>query len=162
MIFENIRAISAVATQIALENVGVSHYALRVISRIVDSMVDMDEKQLIIDKIYNKLCNQPNSDYNQLWLQNMTYTKDKASGNACPYRVRLCKVVMGEHIELWNNSWLKDNLIEDLPMSSIVNAETLNKVTPVITFRETRAYYDSTIDDDFDFDFDIDFDDSIE
>jgi hypothetical protein len=45
-------------------------------------------------------------------------------------------------------------------MSSIVNAETLSKVTPVITFRETRAYYDSTIDDDFDFD--IDFDDSIE
>jgi hypothetical protein len=139
-ILENMRAISAIATQIALENVSVSHYALRVISRVVDSLEDMKEKQLIIGKVYNKLCNQPNSDYNQLWLQNMTYTRDKVAKKECPYSVRLCKLVMGEHVDLWNNSWLKDDLIKSMPVSSIVNSETLGKVTPVITFRETRAY----------------------
>jgi hypothetical protein len=141
-IAENIRTITAVATQIALENVSVSHYALRVISRVVDSLEDMNEKQLIIGKVYNKLCNQPNSDYNQLWLQNMTYTRDKVAKNECPYSVRLCKLVMGERVDLWNNSWLKDDLVKSMPVSSIVNSETLGKVTPVITFRETRAYYD--------------------
>jgi hypothetical protein len=141
-ILENMRAISAIATQIALENVSVSHYALRVISRVVDSLEDMKEKQLIIGKVYNKLCNQPNSDYNQLWLQNMTYTRDKVAKKECPYSVRLCKLVMGEHVDLWNNSWLKDDLIKSMPVSSIVNSETLGKVTPVITFRETRAYND--------------------
>ncbi|MDD7304186.1 MAG: hypothetical protein PUG76_06640 [Prevotellaceae bacterium] len=57
---------SAICTQIALENVGCSHYALRVISRMIDSLKDMKEKQSIIDLVYHKLSNQPNSDYNQL------------------------------------------------------------------------------------------------
>lgn len=43
-IVEIIRAIAAVGTQIAIENVSVVHYVLRVISRIVDSMKDNKEK----------------------------------------------------------------------------------------------------------------------
>ena len=139
-ITENICAITAIATQIALENVTVSHYALRIISRVVDSIKDVHEKRDIINKVYNKLCNQPNSDYNQLWLQNITYTQDKKSKKS-PYSMRLCKLVMGNSEEpLWNNDWLKSNLTSELPYDSIVNKETLKKVTPVIVFRETRAY----------------------
>lgn len=40
----SIRAMSAICTQIALENVGCSHYALRVISHMIDSLKDMREK----------------------------------------------------------------------------------------------------------------------
>ena len=139
-IYENIRAITAVATQIALDNVSVSHYALRIISRVVDSMKDMKEKRDIIDKVYQKLCNQPNSEYNQLWLQNITYTQDKKRKKS-PYTMRLCKLVMGDSNEpLWNNDWLQPDLTHDLPVASVVNQETLSKVTPVITFRETRRY----------------------
>jgi hypothetical protein len=52
---------------------------------------------------------------------------------------------MGENVDLWNNSWLKETLYKDSPFASIVNGETLSKVTPVITFRETRAYNDFCI-----------------
>ena len=139
-IYENIRAITAVATQIALENVSACHYALRIISRVVDSMSDMKEKRDIINNVYNKLCHQPNSEYNQLWLQNITYTQDKKRKKS-PYTMRLCKLVMGDTTEpLWNNDWLKQEYIKDLPYQSIVNKETLKKVTPVIVFRETRLY----------------------
>lgn len=131
---------SAICTQIAMENVGCSHYALRVISRMIDSLKDMDEKRSIIDLVYHKLCNQPNSDYNQLWLQNMTYTQDKKNGTS-PYSLRLCKLVMGNLDELlWNNEWIKAEFIQNMPIASIVDKETLKKVTPVITFRETRVY----------------------
>ncbi|MBR6979831.1 MAG: RNA-directed DNA polymerase [Prevotella sp.] len=136
----SVRAMSAVATQIALDNVTVSHYALRVISRMVDSLKDMKEKRDIIDKVYTKLCKQHNSDYNQLWLQNITYTQDKKRKKS-PYTIRLCKLVMGNmDAPLWNNSWMKPELVENIPYDSIVNKETLKKVTPVIVFRETRAY----------------------
>ena len=149
-IVENVRAITAVATQIALENISVSHYALRVISRVVDSLTDMKEKQDIISKVYGKLCKQPNSDYNQLWLQNITYSWDKNSKKS-PYTLRLCKLVMGNVEEsLWNNDWLAPELTEKLPLDSIVNKETLKNVTPVITFRETRMYMElPEVDDDF-------------
>ena len=136
----SVRALSAVCTQIALENVGCSHYALRIISRMIDSLKDMDEKRSIIDLVYHKLCNQPNSSYNQLWLQNMTYTQDKKQGTS-PYTLRLCQLVAGKTVEpLWNNDWLKAELTTNIPYESIVDGEILKKVTPVITFRETRRY----------------------
>lgn len=136
---------SAVCVQIALENVGCCHYALRVLSRMVDSLEDEQEKWDIIDQVYAKLCNQPNSDYNQLWLQNITYQKDKKKGTS-PYNIRLCKVVMGENVELWNNSWLKKDLIKNYKQTSVVCNEVLKKVTPIITFRETRAYLETAED----------------
>lgn len=135
----SVRAMSAICAQIALENVSCCHYALRVLSRMVDSLKDEAEKWDIIDKVYAKLCKQPNSDYNQLWLQNITYQKDKMRGTS-PYTIRLCKAVMGEPVEMWNNQWLKPALVKDIPSDSIVDRETLKKVTPVIVFRETRAY----------------------
>lgn len=135
----SVRAMSAICAQIALENVGCCHYALRVLSRMANSLEDEQEKWDIIDKVYAKLCNQPNSDYNQLWLQNITYQKDKKIGTSS-YNIRLCKVVMGEDVELWNNKWLKKEQATSLPYDSVVDSETLKKVTPVITFRETRVY----------------------
>ena len=141
----SVRAMSAVCVQIALENVGCSHYALRVLSRMVDSLKEEQEKRDIIDKVYTKLCNQPNSDYNQLWLQNITYQNDKKKG-VSPYNIRLCKVVMGENVELWNNSWLKKDLTKNYKQTSVVCNEVLKKVTLIITFRETRAYLETTED----------------
>lgn len=136
----SVRAMSAVCTQIALENVGCCHYALRVLSRMVDSLKDENEKSAIISLVYSKLCNQPNSDYNQLWLQNITYQQDKKNGIS-PYNMRLCRVVAGDKsVELWNNKWVKPELLSNLHVNRIVNAKTLKKVTPVITFRERRAY----------------------
>lgn len=55
--------------------------------------------------------------------------------------MRLCQLVSGDNGEpLWNNDWIKPDLVQNLPYDSIVNQETLKKVTPVIMFRETRAY----------------------
>ena len=135
-----VRVMSAVCTQIALENVGCCHYALRVLSRMVDSLKDEKEKSAIINLVYSKLCNQPNSDYNQLWLQNITYQQDNKNDTS-PYKMKLCRVVAGDKdVELWNNEWVMSKLLSNLHTNKIVNTETLKKVTPVITFRETRIY----------------------
>ena len=136
----SIRAMSAICTQIALENVGCCHYALRILSRMVDSLKDEKEKSAIINLVYSKLCNQPNSDYNQLWLQNITYQQDKKKDSS-PYKMRLCRVVAGDKdVELWNNKWIKPILLLGLHVNGIVDTETLKKITPVITFKETRRY----------------------
>lgn len=138
----SIRAMSAICIQIALENVGCCHYALRILSRMVDSLKDEKEKSAIINLVYSKLCNQPNSDYNQLWLQNITYQQDKKNGKS-PYKMCLCRVVAGDkNVELWNNEWIKQNFVKPLTLTYICDAERLKKVTSVITFRETTAYYE--------------------
>lgn len=136
----SIRAMSAICAQIAFENVNCCHYALRVLSRMVDSMKDKNEKSTIVNLVYSKLCKRPNSDYDQLWLQNMTYQRDKKLESS-PYSLRLCQLVAGKDIEpLWNNGWLKPNMYSALHYDNVVDTETLKMVTPVITFRERRAY----------------------
>ena len=140
-IVENIRAIAAIGTQIAIENVSVVHYVLRVISRIVNSIEDNQEKWDILDKVTSKLCSRPNSAYDQIWLQNISYQKDYKE-KTCPYNVPLCKFVMGEEEPIWNNAWLKAELTKSLPLNTICDANRLKDLSPVITFRETRTYYE--------------------
>lgn len=141
-----VEAMCAITAQIALENVDACHYALKVASRLIDSLKDEKLKQKIRNKLFARMIGRPNSTYTELWLQNMTYQADKKS-RKCPYTARLCKVVMGDKHDLWNNSWLKPCLTKGFDQSSIVNQETLAKVTPIITFRERRQYESLTIDD---------------
>lgn len=110
------------------------------LQNVKDSLKDEKEKSTIINLVYSKLCNQPNSDYNQLWFQNITYLQDKENG-ASPYKMRLCRVVAWDkNVKLWNNEWVKPKLLAGLHIDEVVNPETLKKVTPVITFRETRIH----------------------
>ena len=134
-----VRAMAAICLQIALENVGSSHYALRVISRMVDSLEQPDEQSYIIDKVRARLISQPNSTYTQLWLQNMTYSHDLEQGTT-PYDVRLCRIAAGEDIDLWDNTWLSPAIRDHVATDSIVDRDLLADLTSIITFRETRAY----------------------
>jgi hypothetical protein len=60
--------------------------------------------------------------------------------------LRLCKLVMGNIDEpLWNNGLIKAEFVLNMPNESIVDKGSLKKVTSVITFRETRAYYEHSI-----------------
>jgi hypothetical protein len=135
----------AIATQIALENVAVTHYALRTISLLTSGKHSLKLRSEIIPKVKNKLISIPNSTYSQLWLQNMTYKYDKEKAQS-PYDARLCKVVMGKNIDLWNNNWLKKELTKGFPQKSAVNKKRLDELTPVITFREKFLYNEIEID----------------
>ncbi|MBR5831034.1 MAG: RNA-directed DNA polymerase [Bacteroidales bacterium] len=146
-IYENIHAISAVALQIAVENNSVTHYVLRIISRLVASLKEQTDRWAIVDKVYKRLCDRPNSKYDQLWLQNITYQRDLLSGES-PYDLPLCRLVMGEDVDIWNNDWLKPELRTNIPLDTICNKEILETAAPIITFRETREYDDFLNDND--------------
>ena len=140
IILENIRAMSAICVQIAIENINVAHYALRIASRMIASIDNNAERWDIVDKMCARLRKLHNNVYLQLWLQNITYRRDKQAGR-CPYDARLCRVVMGDNTApLWNNTWLRPELTKGFPQTSVVNKKTLSKCDFVITFRETRAY----------------------
>ena len=139
---ENIAPMCAVAVQIAAENVNISHYALCIVSQLI-SKLKTKERREILDKIVNKLINRPNSKYDQLWLQNITYADDcKRKKPPYEYDFPLCQLVANEDVELWNNSWLKPELTDGFPYKSIVNEEKRDEATATstITFREIRHY----------------------
>jgi hypothetical protein len=139
-IWESIRPMVAIATQIALENITAAHYALRVVSRLVDTLDNSDpEKMDIIRKVCDRLCNQHNTPYLEVWLQNITYTTDKIK-NESRYSQDLCRLVMGEDVSLWNLTWLSPTLCEKFPYDQICNATSLKNVTPVIKIKQKWQY----------------------
>jgi hypothetical protein len=77
----------------------------------------------------------------------MTYQNDKENNRCDRYDIRLCQLVMGnDKVTLWDNRWLKPKYQKDFPGESVVDAEALQKITSVITFRERRLYDEMTYD----------------
>ena len=141
LLWENISAMVAIAVEIAANNVSAAHYALKVASQMLADMksTDMQKKREIIHQIYQKLRHQPNSAFLQVWLQNITHTTDDWS-SAEIYDMPLCKLVAKQSVDLWNNSWLKEDIADKLPIDTIVNRKVLAKTGQVITFKEKRQY----------------------
>ena len=55
-------------------------------------------------------------------------------------RIPLCQLVDGKKVELWDHSWLLDELTDGFPYASIVVESKLPTVPSTITFREIRGY----------------------
>lgn len=138
VIREKILPMIATLSQIALDNVSVAHYALRIISILLDTVKDIDEKNIIISMVYHKLRNSPNSAYTQLWLQTLTHATGINAIN--DYDVPLCNVVKTPIASLWNIEWVDQNIAASFPADQVFNKNKFETAGQIITFREHRAY----------------------
>lgn len=141
VIREKILPMIATLSQIALDNVSVAHYALRVISILLNTVKDIEEKNVIIGMVYRKLRNSPNSAYTQLWLQTLTHATGIKEIN--DYDVPLCNVVKTPIAPLWNIEWVDQKITASFPAYQVFNRKKLEKTGQIITFREHRAYTES-------------------
>lgn len=139
-ILERIRPMVAIVTQIAIENVSAAHYALQVISRLLDTLDKDDiERSVIINMVYKKLRDQHNTNYLEVWLQNLTLGLKKEN-DKYEYSHPLCHIVSGEQVELWNNNWLCQSFIQEFPYNKICTKEKLDQVAPVIIIKKRIPY----------------------
>lgn len=158
-IIEDIMAMSAIAAQIAAENLNSAHYALKVISQMLSTISDEQvengeqaSKDEIVTKVLNRLGSMQNSDYLKIWLQNLAvkaeykgdYSFADEKGN------RLCHLVSGSDANLWDNSFLVPEYLEGFKASAVVDASVLHNDTPVMQFKHRFSYDDSTPDEEDD------------
>lgn len=155
-IIEDIMAMSAIAAQIAAENLNSAHYALKVISQMLstisDEQVEKGEqasKDEIVTKVLNRLGSMQNSDYLKIWLQNLAvkaeykgdYSFADEKGN------RLCHLVSGSDANLWDNSFLVPEYLEGFKASAVVDASVLHNDTPVMQFKHRFSYDTDAVDE---------------
>lgn len=163
-IIEDIMAMSAIAAQIAAENLNSAHYALKVISQMLSTISDEQvengeqaSKDEIVAKVLNRLGSMQNSDYLKIWLQNLAvkaeykgdYSFADGKGNG------LCHLVCGSDANLWNNSFLVPEYLEGFSAAAVVDASVLHNDAPVMQFKH-RFSYDADAVDEIDEDKDID------
>ena len=158
-IIEDIMAMSAIAAQIAAENLNSAHYALKIISQMLSTISTEQvengkqaSKDEIVTKVLNRLGSMQNSDYLKIWLQNLAvkaeykgdYSFADEKGN------RLCHLVSGSDANLWDNSFLVPEYLEGFKASAVVDASVLHNDTPVMQFKHRFSYDDSTPDEEDD------------
>ena len=158
-IIEDIMAMSAIAAQIAAENLNSAHYALKVISQMLSTISDEQvengeqaSKDEIVTKVLNRLGSMQNSDYLKIWLQNLAvkaeykgdYSFADGKGNG------LCHLVCGADANLWNNSFLEPEYLEGFSAAAVVDASVLHNDAPVMQFKHRFSYDDSTPDEEDD------------
>ncbi|EJX08899.1 hypothetical protein EVA_02992 [gut metagenome] len=142
----SIRAMVAIATQIALENVSIAQYTQPLMKQLINCLGDkqLEEQCEMYSLVYEKLHTLHNADYLLIWLQNLTYTLDAATGNTTRYESPLCKLVMNEMSDpVWDCSWLLPELSEELPYDKIVNRKVLKAMTKVVHITQPTNYNDA-------------------
>ena len=111
-----------------------------IISKILKN-TEENMKLSISDKIYQRLMETSNSEFAQIWLQRML--KNRIS--KYNFEEVLCKLVKGEKVKIWDNSWFNGNnifkkLIEPMP---IFDKKVFDKMDEVIKDREVNTFIHS-------------------
>lgn len=155
-IIEDIMAMSAIAAQIAAENLNSAHYALKIISQMLSAIsaeqVEKGEqasKDEIVTKVLNRLGSMQNSDYLKIWLQNLAvkaeykgdYSFADGKGNG------LCHLVCGADANLWNNSFLAPAYLEGFDATAVVDDAVLHNDIPVMQFKHRFSYDADAVDE---------------
>ncbi len=156
IIREDIMAMSAIAAQIAAENLSSAHYALKVISQMLSTIRyaqvangKQAPKDEIVTKVLHRLGSMQNSDYLKIWLQNLAIKAEYKgeSSFAGEESNGLCHLVCGSDANLWDNSFLAPEYLEGFNAAAVVNAAVLHNDTLVMQIKQRFSYDADAVDE---------------
>ena len=97
----------------------------------------MDTKNRISKRIYERLMGTANSEFAQIWLQRML----KNRLEDFDFEEKLCKLVKGDKVEIWDKTWLKNKKFTKLMDTiTIFNKEIFEKMDEVIEDKEVNLF----------------------
>lgn len=132
----NWKVLVAILISIAKDNPRTYGIVAAIISLFVDRMVP-EERLDIIQSVYDKVSQWPNSSLLLIWLQRITLKIDKNF----KYEERLCKVVSGENEGIWNNDWLEPSLLAGFSDDIIISREVINEMKVTIDKQAVSPFY---------------------
>ena len=130
------KVLVAILISIAKDNPRTYGIVAAIISLFVDRMVP-EERLDIIQSVYDKVSQWPNSSLLLIWLQRITLKIDKNF----KYEERLCKVVSGENEGIWNNDWLEPSLLAGFSDDIIISREVINEMKVTIDKQAVSPFY---------------------
>ena len=132
---ENMRVLISVTVEIMMTSPRVFNVGTALISVFL-SKID-DGKAEIIKDVYNKLKRLPNTGELEIWLQRITYHLNEVE---IRYEEPLTQVVLGNEVRIWNNDWLKPDLLTGFPLLSICDVAKRDAQTPIIEAKEVSIF----------------------
>ena len=134
---DELQVMIAILTEVALDSPKVYGMVLHLISYLSDKMEDLANKERVVKAVYKKFTRIPVIGEVQIWMQHITFNMS----TAIEYKEPLCKIVAGEKdVKLWNNDWLKDEYVKELPQNKICTDEVRENIKPVISINEVAMF----------------------
>jgi hypothetical protein len=137
---QNLTALIAILTDIALYNSKVYALAITAIAKILSYEPIKAKKEMIYKQVAQKLNVLPNIGYLLVWLQRMVI-KDDFLIEECN-KEDLCQIVNGTKnvCELWENSWLNKDYKSIIAKTPIINKEVLDNMPATPDDNEIKLF----------------------
>lgn len=121
---------------IALGNPRAYTVCTSILSKLLQ-FIDTDvERTVILNKILHKFEKVPNTEFLEIWIQRMILK----IGIPIKLEAKLCRIVAGETVDLWNSYWLQDNIKSLILTTPIVDSEVIKAIDPVINPDEVNLF----------------------
>ncbi|WP_346861319.1 RNA-directed DNA polymerase [uncultured Draconibacterium sp.] len=131
---QNVEVLISLVTEIAFRNPRVSPIAISILSLLVGSIKEKQDKRKLIRKIQTKFKQVPNSSLLKVWLQRL-YLKINKS---IEYDELICKKVIDNNEKVWNTEWLNGGLKNIIDKTPIVQEETIKKLRVKASKKEIK------------------------
>lgn len=100
-----------------------------IVSKLLSMLSTKKDKLIAVERIRRRLAQLPNNGHLEVWLQRISYHFD----SKIAYEERLCGLVEGKAVDLWNSSWITDvTLRAKVDPRSIVNRRRLKALRPIV------------------------------
>ena len=109
------------------------------------SLASEHEKGQLWQLVHSKMKNVPHNGHLEVWLQRVT--ENKAVQLSFGSKERLCRIVNGENVSIWNNGWIASKKLKKaLSVRKIVvsSKDALDEVidpSEIKLFKETSLHY---------------------
>jgi hypothetical protein len=125
----DVDVLAAIMTDIAYHNPRNYPVFASIVSKLLKFKPDDAARREIIRKIKNRFNTIPNTGYMDIWLQRITLPFDRE----IKFSEKICQLVYGKKIRLWNNDWLNSKTLEAIiNPEKIIDKQKLSELSPVI------------------------------
>lgn len=127
----------AMVVDIAYRNPRTYAVCAAILSKLMSFMKSPDEKCAVAGKIKTRFAQIPNTGHMQIWIQRVTHPLSKE----IDYEERICKLVIGEAVALWNCEWISDKKLQNtIASANIIDRKKLAAMESVISIDEIRLF----------------------
>ena len=132
----SILSLVSIVTDICYKNPNTYPISFAIISKLLNLVSDKDRKNYIVDAIFKKFEQLPNTGFMQIWFKRMI----RDSRNDIKLDEELCTILNSQK-SLWDNSWINPKpLKEVLENTPIVNIEKYYSLDDIIQSNEFSLF----------------------
>lgn len=101
-------------------------------------LIEENEREKIVKKVFTKLSGILNSGYFEIWFQRATLKEELLD---ISYNEEICQLVNGKKIKLWNVDWIADEEIKNIfKKMKIVNQDRKKEMPQKISNEEVKIF----------------------